>query len=184
MIDYQAAADKLGASVAALKAVAEVESSGQTFWTIGTEQKPPIRLEAHWFGKLTGYKHNDTHPDISSKKWNPRLAADTRSGAWQQYTRAAALDEAAAIQACSWGAFQIMGFHWQKLGYASPQEFRDSMDTEEGQLDAFARFILATPPAHDALQRRDWHAFENAYNGGGFNGAYASKMAAAYERHL
>ena len=69
-----------------------------------------------------------------------------------------------------------------RLGYASPQAFRDSMNTEAGQLDAFARFIKATPAAHDALQRMDWQAFENAYNGGGFGWAYAAKMRDAYER--
>lgn len=181
--DYQAAADRLGVSLAAVKAVAEVESSGQPFWTIKGVQKPAIRLEAHWFGKFTGYAYNDTNPQISSKKWNLALAATTHAGAWAQYDEAAALDESAAIQACSWGAFQIMGFHWKALGYASPQAFRDGMNTEAGQLEAFARFIHATPAAHDALQRQDWWAFEAAYNGGGFGGAYAKKMADAYARH-
>jgi hypothetical protein len=179
---YNSAADKLGVEARAVKAVADVESAGQTFWTINGEQKPAIRLESHWFGKLTGYVHNDTHPQISSRKWDRNLAASTRAGAWDQYAEAASLDESAAIQACSWGAFQIMGFHWKALGYASPQAFRDSMNTEAGQLDAFARFVKATPAAHDALRRKDWRAFENAYNGGGFGGAYADKMAAAYER--
>jgi hypothetical protein len=79
--DYQAAADKLGAPVAAIQAVADVEASGVTFWDIGGEQKPPIRLESHWFGKLTGYVFNGSHPAISSKKWDPTLAAKTRAGA-------------------------------------------------------------------------------------------------------
>lgn len=181
--DYQAAADRLGVDVAAVKAVAEVEASGATFWQIDGKSLPPIRLEAHWFGKLTGYAYNESHPHISSKKWNVALAAATWAGAWAQYRQAATLNESAAIQACSWGFAQIMGFHWKALGYDSPQAFRDSMNTEGGQLEAFARFIYATPAAHDALQRKDWHAFENAYNGGGFNGAYARKMADAYARH-
>lgn len=181
--DYQAAADRLGVAVAAVKAVAEVEASGATFWQINGETLPPIRLEAHWFGKLSGYRFNDSHPHISSRGWNKALAAGTHAGAWAQYREAAELNESAAIQACSWGAFQVMGFNWKGLGYDSPQALRDSMSTEGGQLESFARYIYATPAAHDALQRLDWHAFEIAYNGGGFNGAYARKMADAYARH-
>lgn len=178
----QAAADRLECSLPAIKAVSEVESSGTPFWTINGEQHPPVRLEAHWFGKLTGYKYNASHPNISSTAWNPALAANTHEGAYQQLAEARALDEQAALQSCSWGAFQIMGFHWKALGYPNVQAMVAAMDTEAGQLDAFARFIHATPPAHDALQRLDWQAFENAYNGGGYNGAYAAKMVAAYER--
>lgn len=181
--DYESAATRLGVEVAAIKAVAEVEASGATFWNIDGKSLPPVRIEAHWFGKLTGYRFNESHPHISSRKWNVALAATTWRGAWKQFEEAAALDYEAAIQACSWGAFQVMGFHWKALDYDGPSAFRDAMDTAGGQLDAFARFIYATPAAHDALQRQDWHAFENAYNGGGFNGAYARKMAAAYERH-
>lgn len=42
MIDYQAAADQIGAEVAAVKAIAEVESSGRGF----QNGRPIIRLEA------------------------------------------------------------------------------------------------------------------------------------------
>jgi hypothetical protein len=181
--DYQTAADALAVPIARIRAVADVESSGATFWTIYGEQKLPIRHEAHWFGKLTGYIYNDSHPQISSMRWNAGLAADTREGAWAQHLEAAELDEAAAIQSASWGAFQIMGFHWQKLGFASPQEMRDAMFTAAGQMDAFVRFIKAGPAIEDALQRGDHVAFELYYNGGGYNGAYARKIEDAEARY-
>lgn len=180
--DYEKADTMLGTNdVKKLKAVSMVESSGQNFWNIKGEQRPPIRLEAHWFGNLTKYKYNDTHPHISSKKWNPGLASSTWEGAWDQFEEAYALNPDAAIQACSWGPFQVMGFHWQKLGYDSPQAFKAAAYNTAGQMDMFVRFILNTPAAHDALLRGDWEAFENAYNGGGYNGAYATKIRAAYE---
>jgi len=181
--DYLRAADSLGVPVARIKAVAEVESNGATFWTIGGERKPPIRHEAHWFGKLTGYRFNASHPEISSTRWHPRLAAGTRVGAWAQHLAAAALDEAAAIQSASWGPFQIMGFHWQKLGFASPQDMRAAMFSAAGQLDAFIRFIKASPVIEDALQRGDYEAFESGYNGGGYGGAYARKIEDAEARY-
>jgi len=179
VIDYQAAADEIGVEVAAVKAIAEVESSGRGF----QNGRPIIRLEAHWFGKLTGYKYNESHPHISCRAWTPSLAARNQGEAWVQFEEAAALDEGAAIRATSWGAFQIMGFHWQALGYDSPQAMREAMGTDEGQLDAFLRFVKADVVLMDALRRHDWHAFAARYNGLGQVERYAGLMAEAYERH-
>lgn len=182
MIDYAKAAEALGVDEATVKAVASVESSGAGFWTIDGNRLPVIRLEAHWFGKLTGYAYNDRHPQISCRAWTPALAARSPREAWQQFNEAAALDEGAAIQATSWGAFQIMGFHWKNLGYASPQDMRADMDTEQGQLDAFVRFVKADPVLVDALRRQDWEAFAGRYNGPGQVSVYAGRMADAYAR--
>jgi hypothetical protein len=182
MINYRSAADEIGTSEAALKAVGSVESSGNAFWTIDGEKKPVIRLEAHWFGKLTKYAYNDTHPQISARQWTPSLAARTAAGAWQQFDEAASLDESAAIQSTSWGAFQLMGFHYKNLGYASPQAMRADMDTEQGQLNAFVRFIKADPVLVNALRTLDWDAFAGRYNGPGQVPVYAAKMRDAYER--
>ena len=179
MIDYQSAADQIGAEVAAVKAIAEVESSGRGF----QNGRPIIRLEAHWYGKLTGYQFNESHPHISCRAWSPSLAARNQGEAWVQFEEAAALDEGAAIQATSWGWPQVMGFNYTKLGYASPQEFRDAMGTDEGQLDAFLRFVKADVVLMDALRRHDWHAFAARYNGLGQVERYAGLMADAYERH-
>jgi len=181
--EYQSAADKLGANVAAVKAVAEVEASGQGMWSIGGQMRPPIRLEAHWFGRLTDYRFNDSHPHISRQQWTPSVAARTHVEAWAQFEEASALDERAAIQATSWGLFQIMGFHYQALGFPTPYEFKATAFTEAGQLELFVRFILANRPLQDALQRKDWHAFAAGYNGPGAVDVYAPKIAAAYERH-
>lgn len=179
MIDYQSAADQIGVDVPAVKAIAEVESSGRGL----QNGRPIIRLEAHYFGKLTGYQFNDSHPHISCRKWTPSLAARNQGEAWVQFEEAAALDESAAIQATSWGSFQIMGFHWKALGYTSPQAMREAMGTDEGQLDAFVRFVKADPVLIDALKRHDWHAFAARYNGLGQVERYAGLMADAYERN-
>lgn len=182
MIDYAKAAAELGVEERAIKAVAAVESSGAGFWVINGDRLPVIRLEAHWFGKLTKYVYNESHPQISCRAWTPALAARTPAEAWRQFDEAASLDEGAAIQATSWGAAQIMGFHWKALKYDSPQAFRAAMDTEQGQMEAFARFVEANPPIHDALKRHDWYAFALHYNGPGQVDVYSAKIAAAYER--
>lgn len=182
MIDYAKAAEELGADERSIKAVAAVESSGAGFTVIDGEQRPVIRLEAHWFGKLTGYAYNDSHPQISCRAWTPSLAARSQREAWAQFDEAAALDEGAAIQATSWGAFQLMGFHYKNLGYESPQAMRADLGTEQGQLDAFVRFIKADAVLLDALRRQDWHSFAGRYNGTGQIDVYAGRMARAYEQ--
>lgn len=182
-MDYDSIAASLGVKPAAIKAIAEVESSGVAFWTIAGEPRPPVRLEAHWFGKLTHYQYSDSHPHICCRAWSPTLAARTRDAAWAQLEEARCLDNDAAIQATSWGPFQLMGFHWQRLGYASPAEMAAAIHTESGQVDAFSRFIKSDVRLLDALRRLDWEAFAGIYNGPGQVDHYAGRIAQAYARH-
>lgn len=179
--DYQRAASRLNVPIANIMAIVAVESAGETIWTVNGKRVPPIRFEAHWFGKLTSYRFNDDYPDLSCVSWNPALAATTRAGAWDQIERARALAWDAANEATSWGAAQIMGFHWKRLGYPSVSEFVISMTAngDDGQMDAFVAFIEADPALHASLRIGAWDDVERRYNGGGFNGAYAAKLEAA-----
>jgi hypothetical protein len=181
--DYQAAAQRLGAPVAHVKAIADVESAGEPFWNLDGKQVVPVRFEAHWFGKLTGYRFNNSHPDLSCVDWNPALAAKTRAGAWAQVHAAEALDRKAADQATSWGAFQVMGFNWSRDRYKTVDDLINAVQTEWGQLDAFARYIEADPALLGALRSGDWATVETLYNGGGFHGAYAAKLEAATDHY-
>lgn len=179
--DYQRAAARLDVPVAHVMAMAAVESAGETLWIVGNRLVPPVRFEAHWFGNLTGHRFDGSHPDLSCVSWNPDLAASTKAGAWQQLQRARALDEDAANQATSWGAFQVMGFHWKRLDFASVQAFVDSMTSngDDGQMDAFVEFVEADPALHASLRIGAWLDVERRYNGGGYGGAYAVKLEAA-----
>lgn len=179
--DYRRASARLDIPVAHIKAISAVESAGETFWNLAGSLVVPVRFEAHWFGKLTGYRFNDTDPALSCRAWNPSLAARTRAGAWGQVEAARALDPDAANAATSWGAFQVMGFHWKRLGYVGVQAFVDSMSDrgDDGQMDAFAAFVDADDTLQHALKVGDWDTVETLYNGGGYGGAYAEKMRAA-----
>lgn len=174
--DYQDAADRLKVDVIWVKAPALVESNGVNFWTIDGVQKPPVRHEAHWFGKLTNYIYNESHPDISCTSWTPSLAAKTWAGAWVQHDKAWALNEEAAAGAASWGPFQVMGFNAARLDYPSAKALKADAFTESGQMNMFVKFVLATPAALDALQRKDAYAFAAAYNGTGAVDDYAPKI--------
>ncbi len=179
--DYQRAAAHLRVPVPHVMAMSAVESSGETFWVLDGRLEVPVRFEAHWFGKLTGYAWNDSHPDLSCRSWSPELAARTKAGAWDQLKRARVLDLAAADQATSWGGFQVMGFNWQRLGYTSVDQFVASMSAngDDGQMDAFTRYVDADDTLQEALRVGDWETVETLYNGGGYGGLYARKLRAA-----
>lgn len=178
--DYQAIADRLGCGLPNIKAVAQVESSGETFWIIDGKPRPPVRFEAHHFGRLTGYRFNASHPNLSCVEWTPSLAATSHLGAWAQVEAARQLDETAAFQATSWGAFQVMGFNWKDLKYDSVQEMVAEMYTEAGQLEAFARYIEADSALKADLAIGAWRDFARRYNGPGAIDAYEAKMTAAF----
>lgn len=178
--DWQRAAAALGVDVAAVQAVANVEAPGSGFLADG---RPKILFEAHQFGRLTGDRYNRSHPDISSAEWNRSLYVGG-AGEHARLARAQSLDENAALQAASWGRFQIMGFNHQAAGYANVQDFVAAMRHSEGkQLDAFVNFIQADPAMHRALRNHDWAAFASAYNGPGYAAnSYDTKIAAEYAR--
>lgn len=180
--DYQRGAEWLGCPAAYIKAVAQVESAGAVVWKLPDGRDVlPVRFEAHVFGKLTGYRFNESNPGLSCRDWNPALAARTRLGAWEQLAAARRLDRQAANEATSWGAFQIMGYHWKRLGFGSVESFMHAMADRlpAGQLDVFVKFIQADRALWSAMKAGDWPSFERIYNGGGFGGAYAEKIAAA-----
>src|SRR5215210_1762377 len=129
------AASDLGCDVAAVKAVIDVESRGGFL----DDKRPKILFERHYFCRLTKGQHDAAAPDVSSK------AAGGYKGGKREYDRlsqAMALNEDAAMQSASWGAFQIMGAHFDKLGFASVGAFCDAMcESEDKQLDVFVRFV-------------------------------------------
>lgn len=180
---YKNLATRLKAPLPYVLAVDEVESSGVGFWNINGKMLPAIRHESHHFGRCTRYQFNATHPTISTRGWQPELAAKTWAGAWAQHNEAHGLDADCADTSASWGRFQVMGFNWRGLRYGSIAEFVLSMGKEEGQIEAFARYIEADPVLQRALIRGDWRVVAERYNGSGAVDAYSAKLAAAAERH-
>ncbi|MNL37663.1 hypothetical protein D3C87_1598210 [compost metagenome] len=109
------------------------------------------------------------------------------AGGAAEYSRLATaiqISRPAALEAASWGAFQIMGYHWQRLAYESADDFVNAQQQSEGaQLAAFVSFIETDPPLHKALIGRKWAAFARGYNGPAYaDNLYDVKLARAYER--
>ena len=67
------------------------------------------------------------------------------------------------------GMFQIMGFHWERLGYKSAVDFVLTLSKgEPEQLEAFVRFIETDARLLNAIRTGDWALFAEVYNGPGY----------------
>jgi len=177
--DYQQAADLLKCDIAAIKAVAEVESRGAGFLPDG---RPKILFERHKFRSFTGGKYDATNPDISNKTPGGYGAGGTHQ--WDRFSVAAALDQTAAIKACSWGKFQVMGFNFQVCGFANVDDFYAAMQKSEGEhLQAFCNFIAGNNLG-GALRNHQWATLAAGYNGADYKiNQYDTKLAAAYKKY-
>jgi hypothetical protein len=176
--DYWYGADLIGCSIPTLKAVVAVESSGFGFFGNG---KPKILFEAHWFSQLTGHKYDRSHHSISSSCWN----RDLYLGGSAEYIRlenAKLLDRSAAIQSCSWGLFQVMGFHYH-LCYPNVEAFYDGMHQSEWEHLKIAIAFIKSKGLDRHLKNHSWAAFAYGYNGAGYKtNQYDRKLKDAYSR--
>lgn len=102
---------------------------------------------------------------------------------WALLERAAAIDRQASYESTSFGVGQVMGAHWQWLGYASVDALvEDARAGLGGQMQLMERFIEKSGLS-DALRHKDWASFARGYNGPGFKkNAYDRKLAAAFDR--
>lgn len=201
-------ASENGIEYACLKAVVDVESRGSGF----LNGLPIILFEPHIFYKMLGEKGYLTlrlkmqaiNPKILYQKWRTFPYGKT-SEQHDRLNQAVNLVYQAlpnlntdnpndkkiiddvrecALMACSWGLAQIMGFHWQSLGYDSVQDFVNAMyDSEKSQLDAMLRFCKKNGLLTH-LKNKDWARFARGYNGAGYKAnAYDVKLARAYQKY-
>lgn len=188
MLEYSKAAKLMNVEGAAVKAVASVESSGNGFIVDSQGNKiPKILFERHIMFKrlrdFTPIKSKEVaakYPDIVNEKSGGYKGGIAEH---ERLQKAVLLDRTTALESVSWGAFQIMGYHWKVLGYSSIQAFVNDMYTEQGQLDAFVKFIKADNRLVKALKEKDWTTFARIYNGPAYKtNNYDMKMKDAYEK--
>lgn len=183
--DLVKAAETLGVAVAAIRAVNEVESRGRGMLSDG---RPVILFERHVFWHQLE-QHGINPAPIAEQM--PKLVSQTPGG-YQggpaEYVRLASaqlIHAGAANESASWGAFQIMGYHWKTLDYAGVDDFVARMrNSEADQLDAFVRFIAQDATLLAALKGRKWAQFAKAYNGPDYaRNLYDAKLAQAYAKY-
>lgn len=193
--DLVKAAERLDVPLANIYAVNEVESNGKGFLDNG---KPVILFERHIMYRQLATPRHDGDDPAELKRHADQLATanpalvNQKPGGYvggtaehQRLAMARLIDDTAALESASWGAFQIMGFHWKRLGYSSVQDFVTAMSAGESQqFDAFTRFIETDPALHKALKARKWAEFAKLYNGPNYQrNLYDIKLQRAYERH-
>lgn len=184
--DYAYAAGLIGCDPKVLMAVAKIEAGGSGFLPSG---EPRILFEAHKFDALTQGRFRKSHPHLSSRSWDRSLysrgaTADERGyGEHRRLAEAVKLDRLAALQAASWGKFQILGENFSAAGFNSLQAFINAMyKSELEHLLAFVHFVKAMR-IDDELRREDFDGFARVYNGPAYRkNDYAGKMRAELRR--
>jgi len=177
--DIERGAERLGVSTAALRAVIAVETAGGGFVD---GDLPKILFEGHIFHRLTEGAFDDERPDLSYPRWTKAHYKGGR-GEYDRLLDAVGFDADAAMQACSWGLGQVLGTHFATCGFATIDDFVDTMAAGEGgQLDAMVGFIAHHGLA-EHLRDQAWADFARRYNGPGYAAnAYDTKLAAAFAR--
>jgi LysM repeat protein len=104
---------------------------------------------------------------------------------YRRLCKAYQLNKSAALESCSWGAFQIMGSNWKQMGYASVHEFTKAMSrSEKEQIKAFVLFIKKVKPRiMAALKKLDWATTALLYNGTNYKqNQYDVQFETAYRK--
>lgn len=183
--DIVAAAKALDVPVAAVMAVNEVESRGLGFLK---DWRPVILFERHVFYKQLASRKIDArslgnkYPGIINQK---RGGYAGGSAEYMRLSVAVSINQEAAYESCSWGLFQIMGFHWESLGYPNVLAFvKDQQENEAKQLQTFVKFIQNDSALLKALRSQDWDDFARRYNGPAYaENLYDVKLARAYGKY-
>lgn len=177
-------AAELGIQVEKILAFLAVETNGQVYATVYGKQEPLIRWEGHYFKKfLKGDKLARAIAQKLAGAYKEIKNPSTQAARYDMLERGKKIDYDAAVMSCSWGIGQVMGSHWQKLGYASTHEFETKVRGGfEGQFDAVVAYLSAFGVIPH-LKRGDWSAVARLYNGSDYAvNKYDTKMKAEYER--
>jgi peptidoglycan hydrolase-like protein with peptidoglycan-binding domain len=189
--DYEKAAILLKCEVAAIKAVVEVESSGNGFLDNGDVK---ILFEPHIFWAQlqavninpNNYTKNNT--DILYPRWTSGKYGKV-SAQWGRMNRAISIARVPALKSASYGKFQVMGFNHKTCGYPNVTMFVEDMSKAEYyHLIAFVNFCLNTKTKGKSLahwlQVKNWDNFAYGYNGSGYaENNYHTKMKNAYIKY-
>lgn len=173
--DYERAAAELGNGVTPkhMRASKAVEAPRGAFDEDG---RPAALYERHVFARNTTPKgrFNAQHPLLSAVSGYGRGGYGPFSAQYGKLERAYALDPEAAFEACSWGAFQVLGENAVALGYASARDMACELaKSEAAHLDSYVRFIKVNGLADELGRCRAGDPdscvpFVERYNGTGF----------------
>ncbi len=183
--DYVVAARRLRCDEAAIRAVSDVESRGAGFlYDADAEQwRIKILFERHIMYRLLKKRDGrdsalsvvSRHPDVVNNRSGGYSGGNAEHARLKKARR---IDKNLGLESASWGAFQIMGFHWERLGFKSAVDYVLTLSKgEPEQLEAFCRFIETDKRLLNAIRSRDWAGFAEVYNGRNYKkNKYDTKM--------
>lgn len=189
-IDLPRMGHEIGVGEDELHAVIDVESRGKGF---DTKRRPLILYEPHVAYRCASSKAKRdalVKAGLAYPTWGEKPYP---KDSYARLLKAIEIDEAAALKACSWGMFQVLGENAESLGWPSVQAFvRDMMEDEENHLKAAIQFIKVNNLDDElrtlaALTRpttaADCAPFVRTWNGPGYaKNNYHTKMAKAHNK--
>lgn len=190
--DFIAAAKTLLCDVSAIRAVAEIESpkGGFLYDDHAGEWRPTVLFERHVMYRRYKDKYGydkaiamvNQCPDIINTKSGGYIGGESEH---RRIEKARKIDKDIGLESASWGMFQIMGYHWKALGFASVVDFVMAMSASEAkQLEIFVKFIQANKTLLNAIRAKDFDLFALTYNGTGYRkNNYHVKMARANNKY-
>jgi hypothetical protein len=184
--DYRNAGTRHGIEPAALHAFADIESNGAGF---GQDGRAVILYEPHIFSRETGGQWDGYAPAgivCSYSKWVPPGKRPPgcdfhpyqldQQGRWGLLAFAAELDFEAALKACSWGSFQILGKNHAVIGYPTAWQMVVAFHAgEQAHLDAALAFLAANDVL-TAARKGQWERVITIWNGPGQVKLYLRKF--------
>ncbi len=99
------------------------------------------------------------------------------------FEQASTINRAAALECCSWGAMQVMGFNYRALHYPGVEEMVKAFSSNESaQIRGALDYIRSRKPLEKAVRGLDFRNTAYYYNGSDYyKGNYDTKLRKAYE---
>lgn len=171
-----------------IRAIAEVESNGSGWSNNGMLK---ILYERHYFHRLTkGRAGNTWFSNAKAGDYTLDADNDGINDSWEKLAAACRVDALAAFQSVSLTQFQIMGAHYEKLGYSRPWEMMlAATDSELVHYQLMAKWINLDSNGRSGLKAmsndpNSCRAFARFWNGPAYaTNNYHAKLAAAVNKH-
>lgn len=207
--EIREAAEELRCDPGLIYAISRQESAHSSFIELDGEKVPTILYERHQFRNHSNNPdYGISHPEIHgnayarSSRNSDGIYIEARTqrqisindtygpkGRFQydRLLRAYLLHEEAALKACSWGKFQIMGFNHIKAGFPTVKEFTRAMSLGEAEhLKAFLKFAKSNEKLIRGLREKNFEMIAEGHNGSAWrsiNPEYAANIERFYNEY-
>jgi len=151
---YKNLATEFGIAISKVKAIDYVESNGHGFDPI--TKKIIIQFEPRYFKRIS---------QLLTGLWASN-SVEGQAREWQAFNDAYKRNPKAAMESTSIGRMQVMGEHWQRLGFKSVGQMWDfAKDSEANQLWLGLKFIETDARLFQAVKVWETKKVAYYYNG-------------------